>query len=102
MLLARRADELARSSEWYHSLLNHLRHRIACSNQQNFSCSNPYVWRLLLPGHSPRMAYRLASSSAGVRLKKRASARASTWSPKRDGEGDYSAMLDAALPGHAK
>ena len=59
MLLARRADELARKPEWYHSLSTTCATELRAQINRISPVRIPYVWRLLLPGHSPRMAYRL-------------------------------------------
>jgi hypothetical protein len=103
ILLARRADELARQPEWYHSLSTTCATELRTQINRISPVRIPFVWRLLLPGHSPRMAYRLGllqrwGTFEETRERSRIDQVAQAW----DGEGDYSAMLDASLPGHAK
>jgi hypothetical protein len=57
--LCQRANQLAQRPEWYHTL------RTTCTTSLTQAINRvtpgrvPFMWRLLLPGHSPRAAYRL-------------------------------------------
>lgn len=103
MLLARRADELARKPEWYHSLSTSCATELRSQINKISPVRIPYVWRLLLPGHSPRMAYRLGLLQRwGTFEETRERSRVDVVAQQWDGEGDYSTMLNDALPSHAK
>ena len=86
MLLARRADELARKPEWYHSFQPPAPQNCALKSTEFLRFESPTcgVCSCLATALGWRTAW--ASCNAGVRLKKRASAHASTWTRKRTGK----------------
>ena len=99
ILLAKRSDELARDPEWYHSLSTTCATELRKLINDVAPIRIPYAWRLLLPGHSARMAFRLGllerwGTYAETRDLSRIDLAAQAWS----GEGEYSSMLNEALP----
>lgn len=103
MLLARRSDELARTPEWYHSLSTTCATELRKLINDVAPIRIPYAWRLLLPGHSARMAFRLGLLERwGTFEETRDSSRIDLVAQAWDGSGEYSAMLDAALPEHPR
>ena len=83
MLLARRADELARKPEWYHSSQPPVPQNCALKSTEFLRFESPTCGVCSCPATALGWRTAWASCNAGARLKKRASAHASTWSRKR-------------------